>query len=123
VKYGVMNFVNDSKGVKSCQGYGSSYMVLNYEVRKRCTMSDKRKYAPGEIVSTLKYCNQVLSKFDNKELQAIYFASKGFEVESQDLNYFKEVHIHGPIYFGRDIEIVYGPKQEIEKNKETVLLF
>lgn len=39
------------------------------------------------------------------------------------MQYFKEIHIHGPIYFGRDVEIVYGPKDEIEKNKQTVLLF
>lgn len=82
VKYGVMNFSNDHKGVKSCSQYGSSYMVLNYDVRRRCTISDKRKYGAGEIVATFKYCNAVLSKFENKELQAIFLSSKGYGVES-----------------------------------------
>lgn len=47
IKYGVMNFVNDVKGIKSCSGYGSSFMVLNKNVRRRCTITNKRKYGPG----------------------------------------------------------------------------
>ena len=61
-----MNFVNDFGGIKSCANYGSSYLVLNQNVRKRCTITNRRKYGPGEVVSTLKYCYSVLSQFDKK---------------------------------------------------------
>ena len=33
VKYGVINFTNDPKGVKSCTSYGPSYMLLKEHVR------------------------------------------------------------------------------------------
>jgi len=64
-------------------------MVLGYSVRKRCTITHTRKYAPGEIIGTLKYNYPVLSRFSRKELQAIYYASQGYEVESKDLAFFK----------------------------------
>ena len=46
-------------------------------------------YAPGEIIGTLKYNFPILSRFTRKELQAIYYASQGFEVESKGLAFFK----------------------------------
>ncbi len=64
-------------------------MVLNNTVRKRCTIAHERKYASGEIVSTLKYNYAVLAKFSKEELNALYHASRGFEVESKDLQAFK----------------------------------
>jgi hypothetical protein len=89
VKYGVMNFVNDAQGVKSCSSYGSSFLVLNKNVRRRCTITNKRKYGPGEVVATLKYCYAVLSQFERKELQAVYYACRGYSLESKDLPTFK----------------------------------
>ena len=44
VKYGVMNFMNDHRGLKSCSQYGESYFVLKQHVRPRCTITNKRKY-------------------------------------------------------------------------------
>jgi hypothetical protein len=36
---------------------------------------------------------------------------------------FKEVHIHGPIWFSQDVECVYAPVQEINNNREVVERF
>lgn len=85
-------------------------MVLNEEVRKRCTIAHNRKYAPEEKVATLKYNYSVLRKFSKDELNALSLASRGFEIDSSELKHFKEVHIHGPILFGRDVKCIYTSK-------------
>ena len=66
VKYGSLNLSNDRMGNRLCEGYGSSYMVLRDSVRSRCTVAHDRKYARGEVVSSLRYCYAVLSRFHNK---------------------------------------------------------
>lgn len=71
-------------------------------------------------MSTLKYCGAVLEKFTKKDWRAIYYASQGYEVESKELEHFKEIHIHGPIVFSRDIDCIYGPLSEINSNMEAV---
>lgn len=98
-------------------------MVLKDEVRKRCTISHNRKYAPDERVATLKYVNNVLRKFSKDELNALFLASRGFEIDSSELKHFKEVHIHGSILFGRDIKCIYTSKEEREKNYVSVKIF
>lgn len=84
-----MNYLNDKNGMSNCRNYGESTIVLKDHVRKRCTFSHKRTYAKGEIVATLRYNYSVLSKYDETELKALYFASKGFEVDSSELPSFK----------------------------------
>jgi hypothetical protein len=39
VKYGVVNFTNDPKGVKKAEQYGASYFLLKSHVRDRCTLT------------------------------------------------------------------------------------
>lgn len=106
-----MNFVNDSKGMSLCLRYGSSFMVLNKNVRKRCTITNQRKYAEGETVATLKYCYAVLSEFTKKELSLVDYAAQGYSFDSKDISCFKEVHIHGSIYFVQDVECIYAPEE------------
>jgi len=38
VKYGVVNFTNDPKGVNVLRQYGDSYFLLKEHVRERCTV-------------------------------------------------------------------------------------
>ena len=94
-----MNYSNDKFGMMKCRAYGESIIVLKPEVRARCTIAHNRTYRSGEIVGTLKYNYSVLSKYTEIELQALYLASRGFEVESKGLETFKEIHIHGPLRF------------------------
>ena len=47
IKYGVINFVNDHEGIKNCAQFGSSFLVLKNTIRRRCTITNRRKYGPG----------------------------------------------------------------------------
>ena len=48
------------------------------------------------------------------------YAAQGYSLESKDLQYFKEVHIHGPISFIQDVECIYAPLNEIKQNQKDV---
>ena len=91
-------------------------------MRNRCTITDQRKYAKGEVVATLPYFNAVLAQFTRKDLSVLYHASRGFSFNSGNLDWFKEIQIHGQISFERDIDCVYVPKKdaEIEENKLAI---
>ena len=76
VKYGVINFTNDPKGVPCAKIYGPSYFLLKSNVRDRCTFTDKDSSSADAAISTLKYGFQVISKMNDKELKAAFKASK-----------------------------------------------
>jgi hypothetical protein len=119
-----MNFLNDRKGSWGCERYGNSFFVLKKgSIRSRCTIAHTRKYAPGEIVATLGYCFEVLSLFEKTELKALYHASQGHEYDSEGYAFIKEVQIHGPIRFDRDIERVYAPEHDIKARADLVRQF
>lgn len=79
VKYGVINFTNDPKGVNCAVGYGQSYMLLKNHVRERCTMTDKDSSASDAQIGTFKYCFHVLNKINDKELKSAFNAAKALE--------------------------------------------
>ncbi len=109
-----MNYSNDKFGMMKCRAYGESIIVLKPSVRARCTIAHKRTYGAGETVATLKYIYPVLSRYSEDELRALCLASRGFEVESKELSSFKEVHIHGPLRFGEDIECIYTTREQLK---------
>lgn len=76
VKYGVINFTNDPKGVKCASTYGPSYFLLKTHVRERCTFTDKDSSGADASVSTLKFSFKVVSKMNDNELKAAFKASK-----------------------------------------------
>ena len=76
VKYGVINFTNDPKGVQCAKIYGPSYFLLKSHVRDRCTFTDKDSSSADASISTLKYGFQVISKMNDNELKAAFKASK-----------------------------------------------
>ena len=76
VKYGVINFTNDPKGVGICAAYGKSYMLLKEHVRERCTFTDQDSSAQNSSIATFKYCFKILSKMNDAELKAAFDASK-----------------------------------------------
>lgn len=75
VKYGVINFTNDPKGVSVCSGYGQSYFLLKQHVRERCTFTDKDSSSADAAIATFKYCFKILSKMNDNELKAAFDAS------------------------------------------------
>jgi hypothetical protein len=114
VKYGTVNFTNDPRGVNACRSYGNSYLVLNKSVRDRCTLTDQDSSNTCSLIGTFKFCYHILNKLTDAELKATIRASRGEEVCSSVVGSYKEIQIHGPIDFAKDIEKMYV--NEIEYN-------
>ena len=105
VKYGVLNIVNDPNGVYSCISYGDSYLVLNNEtIRLRTTFASGDTSHIVELATCENYCH-VLNTYSDEELKKIISIStrETFCDNSQHFEIYKEIQIHGPILFGRDI--------------------
>jgi hypothetical protein len=117
VKYGTINFTNDPKGVNSCRGYGNSYFLLKSEARERCTITDQDSSYANSLIGTFKFCYHVLNKLTDAELKAAVQAAKAIEVSSAVVATYKEIQIHGPIEFAKDIQRLYVNKIEIKDNK------
>ena len=66
VKYGVINFTNDPKGVAICAGYGKSYFLLKEHVRQRCTFTEKDSSSADSSIGTFKFCFKIVSKMNDK---------------------------------------------------------
>ena len=66
VKYGVINFTNDPKGVSIASMYGPSYFLLKEHVRERCTFTDMDSSSTGCSISTLRYSFKVLNKMNDE---------------------------------------------------------
>jgi Protein of unknown function (DUF3626) len=76
VKYGVLNIVNDPAGVRSCQQYGDSVMVLAHNTRIRCTFASKDSgYEDIDTLATTEHYCHVLADYDDNELKRYDFSS------------------------------------------------
>ena len=120
VKYGVINFTNDPKGVNCAKSYGPSYFLLKSHVRDRCTFTDKDSSSADASIATLKFGFKIISKMNDNELKAAFSASKALEMSSTVIVTYKQLQIHGPIEFRQDIERVYVNKAEINGNKKLL---
>lgn len=118
-----MNYANDLYGVENCRGYGDSILLLKNSVRPRVTFCDTRKYATGEVVSTLRYPYAVLSMFDIRELKVLLCASKGLKLMNEGEVKIKEIHVHGPILMHRDVEMIVTWQKERLMYWEEVEIF
>jgi len=107
-KYGTINFTNDPKGVSSCSSYGGSYFLLEDNVRDRCTITDQDSSSSSCEVGTLKHCLHVVNKFSDSELKGLVQASRASEGSSAIQSTYKEIQIHGPIEFKKDIITLYA---------------
>jgi hypothetical protein len=106
-----MNFLfRKPQSLKHLNKFGKSFMVLKKNVKKRATIASKKNE-----VSTLEYCLDVLSKFSEAECYALHCASKKIAVKTKAKECFRFVHVHGPVIFENDVEIIYAPLEEIEK--------
>ena len=120
VKYGVINFTNDPKGVNACVSYGQSYFLMKDHVRERCTFTDKDSSNADSSIATFKYCFKILSKMNDNELRAAFDASKAKEIASNCTATYKEIQIHGPIEFSKDILRIYINKNEVKGNNKLL---
>ena len=76
-------------------------------------------------MGTLGHCFHILNKLSEKEFISTITAALGFEESSKVISSYKEIQIHGPIEFIRDIEAIFIDKSEVENddNLERVLEF
>lgn len=120
-KYGTINFTNDPKGVRACSSYGPSYFLLKKEVRYRCTITDQDSCSYQNI-GTMKFCNQVLNRLTPNEIKAALGAAKGESHPSNVISTYKEIQVHGPIEFEKDIEKLYVNSNEYKTPEQQELV-
>ena len=120
VKYGVINFTNDPKGVSAAASYGPSYFLLKEHVRERCTFADQDSSNAASSIGTLRYSFKILNKMNDAELKGAMDAAKAKEVASSCTRTYKEMQIHGPVEFNKDIQCIYVNRNEIKGNKKLL---
>jgi len=109
-KYGVLNSMNDSRGVVKCAQYGDSYVVLR-DVRLRCTLSpEDSANLKADRLAVLDYYAHVLTEYNREELretvEVAISREKALVGDSGKVGRmkYKETQIHGAISFARDIQ-------------------
>jgi hypothetical protein len=109
-KYGVLNVMNDYRGVVKCAQYGDSYFVLK-DVRLRCTFSpEDSANLKAERLAVLDFYAHVLDEYSDKELFETIKVAKSTESallgDSSQVGSmkYKEAQIHGDVRFDRHVE-------------------
>ena len=127
-KYGNVNFLAHAQGDKAAAQYGASYMLMNPEVRARCTISSLDSSNPEARLGTLDHCAHVLlhkielcpagkrgdlvdvlfqlsKATDPAAVRAIAGKITGLRERGRSLEYI-EMQIHGDVLFGKDVTMV-----------------
>eukprot|EP00927_Polykrikos_kofoidii_P062891 TRINITY_DN57695_c0_g1_i1.p1 TRINITY_DN57695_c0_g1~~TRINITY_DN57695_c0_g1_i1.p1 ORF type:complete len:663 (+),score=122.06 TRINITY_DN57695_c0_g1_i1:91-2079(+) len=109
-KYGVLNAMNDHRGVVMCMQYGDSYMVLK-DSRLRCTFSpEDSANLKSERLAVLDFYGHVLQEYSDQELrETIKVANSSDAALLGDSGLvgkmkYKEAQIHGEICFVNHVE-------------------
>lgn len=109
-KYGVLNAMNDFRGVVACKQYGDSYIVLK-DVRLRCTFSpEDSANLKAERLAVLDYYAHVLHEYTDSELKETFKVANSSEAallgDSSKVAAmkYKETQIHGEVCFAKHVE-------------------
>ena len=109
-KYGVLNPMNDYRGVVKCAQYGDSYLVLK-DVRLRCTFSpEDSANLKANRLAVLDYYAHVLQEYSNDELHETVKVAKSTEAallgDSGKVGAmkYKEAQIHGEVCLDKHVE-------------------
>ncbi|KAJ4452535.1 putative Calcium-dependent protein kinase 15 [Paratrimastix pyriformis] len=107
-KYGVVNFLNDEHGVRACSSYGDSYLLLK-NVRLRTTFASCDTSSPTVKLASCEHYAHILATYSPAELKAVIEVSNKIRLsaDSSIISEYKEIQIHGPVEFSRDIEAVF----------------
>jgi hypothetical protein len=109
-KYGVLNSMNDYRGVVKCAQYGDSYIVLK-DCRLRCTFSpeDSANMKSNQL-AVLDFYGHVLQEYSNDELKETLMVGNDSEKaifgDSSKVGAmkYKESQIHGEVCFATHVE-------------------
>lgn len=114
-KYGVLNVMNDYRGVVRAKQYGDGYMIVK-DARLRTTFSpEDSANLKADRLACLDYYAHVLNEYTDSELtETLKVASSGKvgtsdAVVSSGLKY-KEAQYHGEIAFARHVERIVLPR-------------
>jgi hypothetical protein len=109
-KYGVLNPMNDYRGVVKCAQYGDSYIVLK-DVRLRCTFSpEDSANLKADRLAVLDFYAHVLEEYSDKELAETIKVAKSTDAallgDSSQVGSmkYKEAQLHGDIEFSKHVE-------------------
>jgi hypothetical protein len=69
--------------------------------------------SPSSTIATFKFSYHGLNKLGDVEIKAAIEAAKANEISSSVMGTYKEIQIHGPIEFAKDIERIYVNKAEL----------
>eukprot|EP00611_Tribonema_gayanum_P004049 TRINITY_DN13270_c1_g2_i1.p1 TRINITY_DN13270_c1_g2~~TRINITY_DN13270_c1_g2_i1.p1 ORF type:complete len:576 (+),score=112.06 TRINITY_DN13270_c1_g2_i1:118-1845(+) len=113
VKYGCLNFTQDQRGVRPCQRYGTSYLLLKH-VRIRCTFADRDTGGSSPMLGTCQHYAHVLQNYTREELAAVAALASGQRVPSSSrakpppgtIEQYREVQVHGPVELSKHVEVV-----------------
>ncbi|CAE8730055.1 unnamed protein product, partial [Polarella glacialis] len=109
-KYGVLNVMNDHRGVVKCKQYGESYLVVK-DARLRCTFSpEDSANLKAERLAVLDFYAHVLNEYSDSELKETLkvaiskdAALLGDSASVGNMKY-KETQIHGDVCFKTHVE-------------------
>jgi len=121
-KYGVLNVMNDYRGVVKCKQYGDSYVILK-DARLRCTFSpEDSANLKSERLAVLDFYAHVLNEYSDDELRETLKVANSAEAavlgDSDRVGNmkYKEAQIHGEVCFAKHVDrLVVNEKHKIHK--------
>lgn len=127
-KYGVLNAMNDHRGVVRCNQYGDSYIILR-DCRLRCTFSpEDSANMKADRLAVLDYYAHVLNEYSQDELQETISIAKSGEAavlgDSSKVGKmkYKETQIHGEVRYGAHIERLVANERHRNNDAEAECL-
>jgi len=127
-KYGVLNAMNDHRGVVGCGQYGDSYLVLK-DVRLRCTLSpEDSANMKADRLAVLDYYAHVLEEYNDAELSEMMKVARSSDAailgdsgKIRKMKY-KEAQIHGPIELAKHVERLVTNKRFLPQEERLKAL-
>jgi len=96
VKYGVLNFTNNPRGVPKCAPYGKDYFLMK-RMRLRTTMCSTDSFA-NQTSGTPDYYAHILAQYSDHDFSmALKVRKLGENVTANEDCFYKEVQFHGEV--------------------------
>lgn len=108
-KYGTINLTNDPRGVQGAAAfYGASFFVLKKDVTWRCTLTVDDSSSSDALPFSPRECSKMCERLESREKERLQMVMEHKGDASDD---YREVQIHGPLRFDRDIAYCVGDER------------
>lgn len=118
-KYGCLNLTNDPKGVPYATQYGTSFFVLKHSIRWRCTFTSRDSSCKDSQPGTARQFASIFEEGPKSELTDDDLL-KVVRHSGEEIPFYKEVQIHGPVRFSHDIERLVADEDLTPTDKQKV---